>query len=95
MGNSTDSDTTITVEDGGALRGRALDVGRGRGLDVSNPTDPFFKEAHLFASGVGTTVDFDWLSVGNAGAKATADISAGAVVTTGQTHLRGRLHHAG
>lgn len=88
MGNGN-SDTTITVENGGALRGVNLDVGRGRGIDPSNPDDPFFQEAHLFASGPGTTVDFDWLSVGNAGAKGTADISQGAVVTTGQTYLGG------
>ena len=88
MGNG-DSDTTITVENGGALRGRSLDVGRGRGIDPSNPADPFYQEAHLFVSGAGTAVDFDWISVGNAGAKATADISAGAVVTTGNTLLGG------
>ncbi len=88
MGNGS-SDTTITVENGGTLRGVWLDVGRGRGIDPSNPDDPFYQEAHLFASGTGTTVDFDWLSVGNAGAKGTADISAGAVVTTGQTYLAG------
>ena len=88
MGN-TYSDTTVTVENGGALRGAALDVGRGRGIDPTNPADPFYKEAHLLVSGTGTTVDFDWLAVGNAGAKGIADISAGAVVTTGRTYLGG------
>ena len=83
------SDTTIIVEDGGALRGVALDVGRGRGIDTSNPSDPFYGESRLLVSGTGTTVDFDWLAVGNAGAKATADISAGAVVTTGETYIGG------
>ena len=94
MGNSY-SDTTITVENGGALRGVSLDVGRGRGIDTSNPSDPFYSEANLIVSGTGTTVDFDWLSVGNAGAKGTVDISAGAVVTTGQTYLGGGATYGG
>lgn len=88
MGNSY-SDATITVENGGALRGVSLDVGRGRGIDISNPLDPFFAESHLFASGAGTTVDFDWLAVGNAGAKATVNISDGAVVTSKATYIGG------
>lgn len=86
----TEGDTgTITVENGGALRGATLDVGRGREIDLSDPSDPFYGEAYLIASDAGTTVDFDWLFIGNAGAKGTADISAGAVVTTGRTYLGG------
>ncbi len=88
MGHSY-SDTAITVEDGAALRGVSMDVGRGRGIDSTNPDDPFYMEARLLVSGAGTTVDFDWLTVGNAGAKATADISGGAVVTTRTTLLGG------
>lgn len=88
MGNSY-SDATITVEDGGALKGTSIDVGRGRGIDATNPDDPFYQESYLLVSGTGTTAEFDWLSVGNAGAKGTADISAGAVVTTGRTLLGG------
>lgn len=88
MGNFS-SDTTIRVEAGGALKGEAMDVGRGRGIDPTNPDNPFYVESRLLVSGAGTTVDFDWLSVGNAGAEATADISGGAVVTTGRTLLGG------
>ena len=92
----SDADTgTITVENGGSLRGFALDVGRGRDIDITNPSDPFWGEAYLIATGAGTTVEFDWLSVGNAGAKGTVDISAGAVVTTGETYLGGGATYGG
>lgn len=94
IGNSF-SDGTVTVEAGGALKGQSIDVGRGRGIDRSNPDDPFFSEARLIVSGAGTTVDANWMTLGNAGARATADISGGAVVTTRTTLLGGGFTSTG
>ncbi|KQZ93826.1 hypothetical protein ASD64_02605 [Mesorhizobium sp. Root157] len=88
MGNSS-ANATVTVEEGATFNGASIDVGRGRSIDASNPADPLSGHSRLLVSGADTTVNFDWLAVGNGGAKGTADISAGAVVTTGRTLLGG------
>lgn len=88
IGN-TFGDANVRIEAGGTLRGVAMAVGTGRGIDASNPANPFYVESQLIVTGAGTTADVDWVAVGNAGAKATAEISAGATMTTQTTLIGG------
>jgi fibronectin-binding autotransporter adhesin len=78
------ADGALRVENGATLVvGNQLDVGRGRNIDITNPTQPIISgKADFVLTGRGTTADINGFAVGNAGSLGTATVADGAVVTS-------------